>query len=342
MAAELLRVSASAFAAHASSLFLEKLPNVKAQFGESAFSYWQDHFSHRIKELSAALAEAEPALFLSRVRWSQGAFNARNLSVNLLRESLLCLDEVLGQELPAAHRQAPQNYLLAALNSFENLDDRVEELDAKDPLSKLAMQYLLQTLEGNSGMAIKLVLDAHQQGLSLENTYQVLMQAQREIGRVWHQAEVNISEEHVVTLTTQRAMSVLAYQTEKKISNGFTVVSAAVAGNSHDIGVQMVSDFFEFAGWKAICLGGDLPAADIAQAVKFFDSSLLLLSVALSTQLKAVRETVQAVREIDKKCKVMVGGTALYDAPDIWNQLGADAYAASPADAVAIGTRLIR
>ena len=52
------------------------------------------------------------------------------MSVNLLRESLLCLDEVLERELPEAHRLAPKNYLSAALNSFENLDDRVEELDA--------------------------------------------------------------------------------------------------------------------------------------------------------------------------------------------------------------------
>ena len=327
MTAELLRVSATAFAAYASNLFLERLPNVKTQFGETAFSHWKDHFSQRIYELSVAMAETEPALFLSRVRWSRAAFKARELPEDLLRESLLCLDEVLEQELPEAHRPAPKKYISAALKSFEDLKEKVAELDPKDPTSRLAMQYLLEVLEGNSGSAIKLVIDARQNGMSLENTYQVLMTAQREIGRMWHHAEVNIAEEHIVTSTTQRAMSVLAYQAEKQPSNGLTVVSAAVAGNSHDIGVRMVSDFFEFAGWRAICLGGDLPATEIAQAVKFFDTSLVLLSVALSTQLKALRETVQAVRELNKKCKIMVGGTALYDAPDIWNQLGADSCA---------------
>ena len=342
MAAELLRVSATAYAAYASNRFFEKLPEVKTQFGSTAFAHWTDHFSQRIQELSAAMAESEPALFLSRVRWSRAAFKAREVPENLLRESLLCLDEVLEQELPEAHRGAPKQYISAALKSFENLEENGIELDSKDPTSKLAMQYLLQILEGNSGSAIKLVVDSHHQGLPLENTYQVLMMAQREIGRMWHQAEVNIAEEHIVTSTTQRAMSVLAFQAEKQAFNGLTVVSAAVAGNSHDIGVQMVSDFFEFAGWRAICLGGDLPATEIAQAVKFFDTSLVMLSAALSTQLKAIRETVKAVRELDKNCKIMVGGTAMHDAPDLWSQLGADAYANSPAEALAIGTQLTK
>ena len=341
MAAKLLAVSAPAYAAYASNRLLEKLPEAETQFGGSAFGHWKDHFSQRISELSVAMAEKEPALFLSRVRWSRAAFQAREVPENLLRESLVCLDEVLEEELPEACCQAPKKYISAALNSFEELEKRTAELDSKDPASKLAMQYLLQVLEGNSGNAIKLVIDAHDQGLSLEKTYAVLMSAQREISRMWHEAEINIAEEHVVTSTTERAMAVLAYKAEKHASNGLTLVSAAVAGNAHDIGIRVVSDFFEFAGWRAVCLGADLPPIDIAQAAKFFDASLVLLSAALSTQLKAIRETVQAVRESNTQCKIMVGGTALQDAPDIWRQLGADAYASSPAQAVITATQLI-
>jgi methanogenic corrinoid protein MtbC1 len=134
----------------------------------------------------------------------------------------------------------------------------------------------------------------------------------------------------------------ISVQGQKQTSNGLTVVSAAVAGNAHDIGVRIVSDFFEFTGWRAVCLGADLPAIEIAHSVKFFDSSLVLLSAALSTQLKAIRETVQAVRELDPNCKIIVGGTALADTPDIWRQLGADAYASTPTEAVLTGARLIK
>jgi MerR family transcriptional regulator, light-induced transcriptional regulator len=340
MAAELLRVSANAYAAYASNLLLERLPRIKSQFGENAFADWRDFYAQRINELSVAMAETEPALFSSRVRWSRAAFKARELTEELLRESLLCLEEVLEQELPEEHRQAPKKYISVAMGTLKEPETESEELDSGDPIAKLAMQYLLEVLEGNSNSAIRLVMDARQNGMSLESTYQVLMAAQREVGRMWHQADVNIAEEHMVTSTTRRAMSVLAYHAERTASNGLTVVSAAVAGNTHDIGVRMISDFFEFAGWRVICLGADLPAAEIAEAVRFFDPSLVLLSVALSTQLPAARMTIEAVRETGSECKIMIGGSALADAPDIWKQLGADACATSPAEALSLGAQL--
>ena len=341
MAAELLAVSSTAYASCASNRFLEKLPDAKIQFGETAFGHWKDHFRQRIQELSAAMAEKEPSLFLSRVQWSRAAFQAREVPDSLLRESLVCLGEVLEEELPPACNEAPAQYIHAALNSFEDREQKSAELESTDPSSKLAMQYLLNVLEGNSRSAIKLIVDAHENGLSLEQAYLVLMTAQREIGRMWHVAEINIAEEHVVTSTTERAMSILSYAAERAASNGRTVVSAAVAGNSHDIGVRAVSDFFEFAGWRAVCLGGDLPANNIAQAVEFFDCSLVLLSAALSTQLTSIRETVKIVRELDTNCKIMVGGAAFHDAPDLWRQLGADAFAASPSIAVLTARKLI-
>lgn len=340
MAAELLRVSANAYAAYASNLLLERLPRLKARSGEPAFAEWRDYFSQRIQELSVAMAESELALFSSRVRWARAAFKARELPEELIRESLLCLEEVLEQELPEEHRQAPKKYISAALGSLNEAEKASEEIDSADPAGKLALQYLAEVLEGSSNNAIQLVMDARQNGLSLESTYQVLMAAQREIGQMWHQADVNIAEEHMVTSTTRRAMSVLAFHAGRKPSNGLTVVSAAVAGNSHDIGVRMISDFFEFAGWRVICLGADLPAAEIAQAVRFFDPSLVLLSVALGTQLPAARKTIAAVRETGSECKIMIGGSALADAPDLWKQLGADACATSPAEALSLGAQL--
>jgi methanogenic corrinoid protein MtbC1 len=342
MAAEILAASATAYAACASNRLLEKMPQAREGHGAVAFAHWKDHFAQRIRELSVAIAENEPALFLSRVRWSLAAFLARNVSEDLLHESLVCLHETLGEELPEHCRDTPARYLSLAIKSFAAFDATSVELEPADPAARLALQYLLQVLEGNSSGAIRLVVEAHDNGLSVEDTYQVLMTAQREIGRMWHEAEVNIAEEHIVTSTTQRAMAILAWKARKQTPNGLTVLSAAVAGNAHELGVRVISDFFEFAGWRAVCLGADLPPADIAAAVKFFEPAIVLLSAALTTQLKAVRETVQAVRDMKTPCRVMVGGTAFDDTPELWRQLGADASASTPREAVAIAGDLVR
>jgi len=339
MAAELL----AAYAAIATNRLIEKLPEVKQQFGETAFRDWKDHFQQRVMELSAALAENEPRLFASRVKWAKSAFRAREVPDDVLRESLVCLREVLDEELPETSRKAPHDCIDVALDSLTTTEEESYEVDLSDPSAKLAMQYLLKTLEGDSRSAVRMVVDAVDNGLSVADAYErVLLVAQREIGRMWHQAEVSVAEEHYVTSTTVRTMSVLCFQADTQPPNGLTVVSAAVAQNPHDIGVRAVSDFFELAGWRAVCLGGDTPAADFAEAVKCFGANLVLISAALSTQLKSVRTTIQAIRDLESDCKIMVGGMAFGDAPEIWRQVGADGYASTLSKALETGNELVK
>jgi methanogenic corrinoid protein MtbC1 len=203
------------------------------------------------------------------------------------------------------------------------------------------MRYLLKILEGDCGAAIKMILDEREHGLSLEESYQTLILAQCEVGKMWHQAEVSIAEEHLVTSTTKRAMAILAHLAVKQGSNGLTLVSAAVHDNAHDIGIRVVSDFFEFAGWRVVCLGSNLPANEVVGAVNSFDASLVLLSATMSIHLKAVRQAIDEIRTASDTCRIMVGGPAFRDAPDLWRQLGADAYAATPAEAVTIASQLM-
>ncbi|MGI9519155.1 MAG: cobalamin B12-binding domain-containing protein [Pirellulaceae bacterium] len=342
MAATLLSVSASAYAAYASNRLLEKMPAAKLQLGDAAFNHWKDHLGQRLEELSAAISEESIELFVSQVRWSRAAFAARQVPDEMLRESLACLAETLDEELPEANRDVPGQYLAAAVESFE--EDRPVHLDleATNEVSRLALSYLERALEADTRQAIQIMLDARDGGIPLEEVYRALMTAQGEIGSMWHKAEVSIAEEHLVTSTTKQVLSILSFQAERQPANGLTVLSAAVAGNTHDLGVRVVSDFFEMAGWRTVCLGGNLPPQEIAQAVATFSASLALLSAAISTQLQALRETVQAIRQLGQPCKIIVGGSALSAAPELWKQTGADAYARSPREALDTGLQLVQ
>ncbi len=344
LAAELLATSASAYAAFAANQLLQRRPDLQQHFGETAFAHWKDHFRQRVMELSVAISEAEPLLFTSRVKWTRAAFQARQLPDEYLKESLNCLRGVLQEELPENSRQVPAEYLDAALELLNEPFEADAGLDDSDDQAQLAMKYLVTVLEGDSRQAMQLIVDAVHNGLAIQDAYvNVLLPAQQEIGNMWHRAEVSVAEEHLVTSTTARMMSVLYDKAEKQPPNGLTVVSAAVADNVHDIGIRAVSDFFEFAGWRAICLGGNAPPHVIVDGVTCFNASLLLLSAALSTQLPSVREAIQRVRELPNiNCKIMVGGMAFADTPEIWRQLGADGFARSPAEAISIGNQLVQ
>ena len=342
--ADLLEISASGYAALATERLLAAHPEVAARFGADASSAWKAAISQRIVELATALRLGEPALFRARVNWARRAFGAREVPEGDLRASLEALAAVLAEDLPAPAQPGVAALLADALALLDNPAEANDELiDPATPEGRLSLAYLAAVLEGDSRKGIELVLDAVSAGMPLQQAYlDVLVPAQREIGRLWHAGELGIVEEHVVTYTTERLMTLLAHRAERAAPNGHTVVCAAVAGNVHDIAVRVLADFFDIAGWRAVHLGASVPAAEMASAVQYFDADLVVVSAALSVQLPKVADAIAALRRIeDRPVRIMVGGLAFGDAPDLWRKLGADGYATDAVSAVARGNELV-
>ena len=344
VAAELLETSAPAYAAYAASLLLERHPEVEARFAPTAMRDWKASLTQRVLELSAALEMEERRLFVLRVRWAEKAFRVRNMPPEDCRSSLVCLREVLEEELPeAAGREAGEWVDQALRDLAETPATARSGLDPEAASGRLALRYLKEILEGNAQEAIDLVVAAVDEGLDPRAAYlEVLVPAQREIGEMWHLGEISVGEEHFVTSTTERAMSILVRQTERRAANGKTVISAAVAGNAHGLATRVVADFFEMAGWRAVCLGADVPVSELAAAAQSFDADLAVLSAAHTTQLKTVRLSIEALRRVeDREVKILVGGVAFAEVPELWRRLGADGHAGPADEAVDLGARLV-
>ncbi len=342
--AQLLEISAAGYAALAARRLLEQHPEVADRFGPDALGAWKSALGQRLVELAAALKLGAPRVFAGRVLWTESAFRARDIPVEDLRASLEALSSVLQEELPEASRKPAGQTLALALEALEGAGPQADlVLDPATPSGQLALKYITAVLEGDSRAGIDLVLDQLDEGLSVESAYvDVLMPAQRELGRLWHAGELGIAEEHLVTHTTQRLMSLLAHRAPRARPNGHTAVCASVLGNAHDIGIRVIADFLEIAGWRSIYLGADVPASELAAAVQYFDGDLLVLSAALPTQLEHIGTAIESVRRLEnRQVKVMVGGLAFRDAPELWKELGADGYAETAGEAVALADSLL-
>jgi methanogenic corrinoid protein MtbC1 len=344
-AAQLLERGAAGYAGYAAAALVDSAPRLRDLFGADALNGWRHNLTQRVLELAAALAAAEPRIFVSRVVWTSKAFRARQQDEAAVRLSLESLRAVLGERLPEAARAAPLAYLDQALDALRRpLSTEGPELDPGQPHDRLALRFLQKVLEGDGGEAIEEVLAATRNGLDLRTAYlEVLLPAQREIGRLWHHGEINIAEEHLVTSVTQRCMAALAATAPRPAArNGKTAVIAAVAGNVHDIGLRAVADFYQMAGWRTIFLGADVPADDLPAMLNYFQADLLLLGAMLSTHLPRVEQAIKTVRSTaEKQPKIIVGGAAFDEASDLWQRIGADGYASRVDDAVAMGARLV-
>jgi methanogenic corrinoid protein MtbC1 len=339
VAAEILETSAAGYASAASALLQREGPLPE----DPSAGTWKGHLAQRVLELAAAVRVNEPALFARRITWLRRAMAARGANEATLRSTLLALRAALDREVPAHLKPAIQPALDLAMRALdERLAPEEIALDPAKPADRLALRYLQACLEGDPQRAIGVVMSAIDAGLAPAAAYsQVLIAAQKEIGQLWHAGDVSIAEERVVTETTRELMTLIAAKYSPKTGNGRTLVAASVAGNAHDIGVRVVADLFQLAGWRCLFLGANVPAAEIARAAEAFDADLVVVTATLATQLKPLGEAIAALRLAAPGLKILVGGLAFEGAPDLWKQLGADAYAETVDSAVAAGNTLV-
>lgn len=344
-AADLLERSASGYAGFAAALMFEREPGMQAREGGGALAAWRSHLTQRVLELAAALSAGEPQLFTGRVLWSRKAFRAQARDEADIQRSIQALRDVLAERLPQPAMQAPLACLDAALVLLAAPAEAPDptELDPQRPTDRLALEYLHKILEGNAADAVSLVSRALGEGLSPQVLYvEVLLPAQREVGRLWHAGELSVAEEHMVTAVTQRAMAVVTSQSAARPANGHTAVVAAVSGNVHDIGLRAMADMYQLAGWRVIYAGSDVPMLDLPALLSFYEADLLLMGATLATHIPRVEQAIAAIRErCERPVRIVVGGAAFDQAPQLWSRIGSDGYAANINDAVTLGARLV-
>ena len=231
-AGDLLERTASGYAGFAASLMLARDPGLRDRQGPNAQAAWRSHLTQRVFELAAAVLAGEPRLFTGRVTWARKAFKARGQEDGDLRNSVQALRDVLAERLPKHAHDLPLEYLDAALAALLLPPPASDpcELDPQRPTHRLALAYLQKILEGNVTEAIGVITAAALNGLGPRAVYtDVLLPAQREVGRLWHAGEISIAEEHMVTAATQRTMAVVASQAPKQPAISFATLPLSIS-----------------------------------------------------------------------------------------------------------------
>jgi len=340
--AQILETSAAGYAGLTVSLLLERHPGIAKRYEPDGFSAWKVQLQQWLLDLSAAIAASEPKLFEARMLWTRDAFVARQASIDDLQAALAALRDILRERLPEDSAEMAVPAVDRALEAVANPQAGQAGDLGPDRPGKLALSYLETILRGKPREAIEQVLREVDGGTSVKDAYlDVLIPAQREVGRMWHAGDLRIAEEHVITTTTQRAMALLCERGRTSARKDKTAVLGCVAGNVHDLGICAISDFFDMAGWRAVNLGPDVPAEEIARSVQLFDADVVLLSAALDPHLKAVQHAIARVRSLEEQnVKIIVGGSAFEKVPDLWRKLGADGYSARVEDTEPLASRL--
>jgi 5-methyltetrahydrofolate--homocysteine methyltransferase len=119
------------------------------------------------------------------------------------------------------------------------------------------------------------------------------------------------------------------------------VVIGTVAGDIHDIGLNIVEFMLSVNGFEVYNLGVDVPAEKFVAKMKETKAPVLGLSGFLTLAFDSMRETVEALESagIRGKMKIMIGGGQMDD--EVMKYARADAYGKDAMAAVSLAKKWI-
>ncbi|HKJ79692.1 MAG TPA: cobalamin-dependent protein [Prolixibacteraceae bacterium] len=322
----------------------KKQPESWKKFGESGRQLSIRDAEYHIPFLAEAISANQKEIFTDYLNWVKTLFRGLKFPDSAITENLNCMREVLSDNLREEMAAIVSEFIDAGINKMKAPASIIDSyIDDSTALGNLAREYNNALLNGNRNLAGNLIMDAVKNGVEVKDIYlEVFQKSQYEVGRLWLSNQISVAKEHFCSAATQMIMSQLypyIFATERV---GKKFVGACVGGELHEIGIRMVADFFEMAGWDTYYLGANAPASAILKAVEENEADIIGLSIAMPLHRNLLKETIEEIRKasIGNDLRILIGGAALKEGTRI-NDFKADGWAPNAQLAIEKANHLI-
>jgi MerR family transcriptional regulator, light-induced transcriptional regulator len=332
---------------------------VLSPFGARGRFQTRQDLRYHVEFLGAAVEVRAPGYFTDYVLWLAGVLRARGVPVQTLAESLQLLRRFfegrLRPELLVAAQECLDAGLAVLATDWEASAPRYQARMPEPHAASGALSRCL--LGGDSAAARAIVIDSiGTSGISggisggtdaaniapgyVQIATHLFQPALYAIGQKWERNEITVAQEHLATAIAQTLLVELFLKGPFQPPLGHTVLLAGIEHNHHVLGLRMLADAYELAGWSVQYLGANTPTQALLAQVDRAGPDLVGLSVSLVQQLPALRHCISALRsEFGGRCPlIMVGGIPTNQFERVWVHLGADAWAPDAGAAVALST----
>jgi methanogenic corrinoid protein MtbC1 len=183
----------------------------------------------------------------------------------------------------------------------------------------------LQLAEHDKAAAVRTAVEAVEGGaLSIPMLYQeVLRPLLLHTGQAWQSGQVRIWEEHYASAVVRTIVEML-YPSVLKVkvsvpASGRSVLLACPPEEVHDLGLRMVADRFDMAGWATYYLGADTPPSELVDAARRLGVDAVVISSSTHFHRIALRRHLRQITEELGNVQVWVGGSAFAHSTQGWS-----------------------
>lgn len=272
------------------SLHFDNQPELELKYGTAGKQRCKKDCLFHLSYLAEAVRIQRSEIFTSYLQWAQVMLQSRDIPVEDLTRILNYLDIACRQILSTDNYKIVSDYIDKGVESLKIKASVTDSfLTTGNPLQLYAIQYLSLLLKSDRKQAQSLIADLVKNGQPIPGIYENIFEAtQYEVGLLWQTHKITIAQEHYCTAATQLIMSTLypiIFNHEKK---GYIMLGCTVSEGLHELGIRMMSDFFEMDGWDTYYMGASMPDTDIISAVKEQEAHLLAISVTMQFDISKV------------------------------------------------------
>ena len=309
------------------ALLYARRPELVKRYGPLGRDKCAEDMKQTVLFLAEAVNNQSYLLFSDYICWLKTLFLKLGIDHQDMTDSLRCMSSLVSDCWPEPAAKTAIVMLEKALADLDTLPvDAVSFVEGSGISSILARDYLNALLGGDKRQAFDMIMSRAERGLPIKDIYlKVFEPVLRETGRLWHNGMITVADEHFVTAATQATMSRLYPYIFSSKPVGRAMVATCVSGELHEIGMRMVADIFELAGWDSFYLGASVPAKDVVATLREREAAVLGISATLTRHLGHVGELVAMARaELGPSLIILVGGYPFNVDRDLWRRVGAD------------------
>jgi trimethylamine corrinoid protein len=211
----------------------------------------------------------------------------------------------------------------------------------KEQLHEQLYQSILEYDGPAAAQAAQAIID---NGFDVMEAIEVATRAVNEIGDKFECGELFLPHLMRAGEAMKQCMKVLSARLEAEgtAKKKGKVVIAAVAGDIHDIGKNLVATMLSVHGYDVIDLGVNVTPLHIVDAAERDQATFIALSSLMTTSMPYQRDVLEVLNEMGLRNKfyVVVGGGPV--TPEFARDIGADGWGLSAVSAVRVCDQLLQ
>jgi len=200
-------------------------------------------------------------------------------------------------------------------------------------------KYLERLLQGDRIGCRQVLVESLQTGTPANIIYTDLFwEIMSEIDRLYRNHSIDRITEQMATRINRTLVDQLQSKLPRSEPRNLKMIITCADNEPEELGAQMCADLFESDGWEVKFVGGAIPCDEIVNMVGTFRPDILFIYGTKPSDAPGVRSLMDTLRNIQAcpKMRIMLSGGVFNRAEGLWEEIGADLFAATAKEALEV------